>query len=300
MRVVVSGASGLIGSALVPHLRGRGHDVRVLVRREPRSADEVRWDPATRVLDPGALGGVDGVVHLSGAGVADRRWTADYRRTILRSRVDSTDLLARTLAGLDQPPRALVCASGVDYYRAGPEPVIETSPSGDSFLAEVCRAWEGAADPAREAGIAVTHLRTGIVLAQRGGAMGQLGRLVRLGLGGPLGSGRQWWSWITLPDHVAATTLLLERAVDGPVNLTSPQPTRQAEVARALAHAVRRPALLPAPALALRLALGEFAETILADRRVLPDRLTELGMEYAHPDLASAAGWVMAEPDTSG
>ncbi len=293
MKVLVSGASGLIGSALVPHLRGRGHDVLTLVRRQPRSAGEISWDPAAGRLDVDALDGVDGAVHLSGAGVADHRWTDAYRRTILDSRVTSTALLARTLAALDPVPRSLVCASGVDYYRPSAEPVTEDSPGGTDFLSDVCRAWEAAAAPARAAGTAVSHLRTGLVLARSGGVMGRLGLLARLGLAGPLGSGRQWWSWITLPDQVAGATLLLEEAVDGPVNLTSPQPVHQVDLIRAIARAANRPAVLPAPAFAVRLALGEFAGTVLADRRVLPARLIDLGLAFEHPDVESAAGWAM-------
>jgi uncharacterized protein len=293
MRVVVSGASGLMGSALVPHLRSRGHDVLSLVRREPRAAGEVGWDPAAGRLDVGALAGVEGAVHLSGAGVADHRWTETYRRTILDSRVTSTALLANALAALDPTPRALVCASGVDYYLPSAEPVTESAPAGTDFLADVCRAWEDAASPARTCGIRVSHLRTGLVLARRGGVMGRLGLLTRLGLAGPLGSGRQWWSWITLPDQVAAVTLLLEDAIDGPVNLTSPGPVPQADLMRALARAANRPALLPTPAFAVRLALGGFAETVLADRRIRPARLTDLGFQFQHPDIGSAASWAM-------
>jgi uncharacterized protein len=294
MRVLVSGASGLIGSALVPHLRTRGHHVLTLVRREPRTADEVSWDPAAGRLDVGALAGIEGAVHLSGAGVADHRWTETYRRTILDSRVTTTALLASALAALDPAPRALVCASGVDYYLPSAEPVTEAAPAGTDFLAGVCRAWEDAASPARHAGICVSHLRTGLVLARRGGVMGRLGPLTRLGLAGPLGSGRQWWSWITLPDQVAAVTLLLEDAIHGPVNLTSPEPVPQADLIRALARAANRPALLPAPAFAVRLALGGFAETVLADRRIRPARLTDLGFAFQHPDIGSAAAWAMA------
>ncbi|MGL5858082.1 MAG: TIGR01777 family oxidoreductase [Angustibacter sp.] len=298
MRIVVSGASGLIGSALVPHLRERGHEVVTLVRRTPTSAREVFWDPAAGRLDPSALAGVEAAVHLSGAGVADHRWTAAYRQAIVRSRVDSTVLLARTLGTLEPLPRALVCASGQDYYRPSTAPVTEQSPAGEGFLADVCRAWEASSEPAESAGITTAHLRTSLVLSRRGGVMGRVGPLTRIGLGGPLGSGRQWWSWITLPDHVAATTLVVEHAaaggLGGPINLTSPAPAPQKDIMAALAAAARRPSILPVPGFALRAALGEFADTILADRRLLPARLDELGFSFVHSDLESAARWVMS------
>lgn len=303
MKVLVSGASGLVGACLVPHLRARGHQVVTLVRRAPTSAAEVSWDPAAGVLDPAALSGVEAAVHLSGAGVGDHRWTPSYRQEILRSRVDSTRLLARSLAHLDPLPQALVSSSGVDYYPDSAEPMTEDSPGGSGFLADVCRAWEAAADPARDAGIRVAVTRTSLVLGRRGGIIGRLLPLVRMGLAGPLGSGRQWWSWIALPDHVRALTLLVEGppagngatgrgAISGPVNLASPSPVRQLDFVRALAHEVHRPALLPAPTAALRLALGQFAGTVVANRRIVPQRLLDAGFVYEYPDLTSAARWV--------
>lgn len=292
MKIAVTGGSGFIGTALVPHLRQRGHTVLTLVRRPPTTTDEVQWDPASGLLDAGSLTGVEAAVHLSGAGVGDARWTASYRRTILDSRVDSTALIARTLADLGGV-YSLAVASGIDFYQASPEPTGEDGPAGRGFLADVCRAWEGAADPARSAGIAVSHLRTGLVLAPTGGVFGKLARLVKLGLGGPLGSGQQWWSWIALPDQVAAITLLLERSVSGPVNFVSPEPVRQADFMRALGRAAGRPAVLPAPALALKLALGDFAETILADRRIIPTKLVEHGFSFEYPKLDSVADWLL-------
>lgn len=293
MKVVVSGASGLVGSALVPHLRSQGHQVITLVRREPRADHEVRWDPSSGRLDPGALTGTQAAVHLAGAGVGDHRWTDEYKRTILNSRVASTDLLSRVLATLDPVPEVLVSSSGVDFYPDVDAEVGENGGHGNGFLAEVTRAWEAAADPARAAGIAVSHTRTGLVLSRAGGVLGRLGPLIRWGLGGPIGSGRQWWSWITLPDHVRAITRLLDGDLPGPVNHTAPQPVRQRELMRALARAAHRPAVVPAPTAALRLVVGEFTESIVASHRVLPKRLLAAGFTFEHPDVESAARWAM-------
>lgn len=300
MKVVVSGASGLVGSALVPHLRSQGHEVVTLVRREPRASHEVRWDPSSGRLDPAALTGTQAAVHLSGAGVGDHRWTEKYKRTILRSRVDSTDLLARTLASLDPVPHVLVSSSGVDYYPDSPEEFTEDGERGSGFLADVTRAWEAAADPARAAGIAVSHTRTGLVLSRHGGVLSRLRPLIRLGLAGPIGPGRQWWSWITLPDHVRALTRLLDGDLPGPVNHTSPQPLPQGELMRALARAAHRPAVLPAPTAALRVAVGQFTESIVASHRVLPKRLLEAGFTFEHPDVESAARWAMGAAAPAG
>jgi uncharacterized protein (TIGR01777 family) len=293
MKVVVTGASGLIGSALVPHLRRGGHEVVTLVRRAPRTPSEAHWDPARGAIDQAAIADVDAAVHLAGAGVGDHRWTDDYRCTILRSRVDGTTLLARTLASLDRPPRVLVSASGIDHYPDTDEELTEQSGRGTGFLADVTQAWEDATAPAQDAGITVACIRTGVVLAPRGGMMQRVRPLVRLGLAGPLGSGQQWWSWITLTDHVRAVTRLLDGDLAGPVNLSAPEPARQRDVMRALAAAAHRPAVLPVPAFAVRLALGGFAGAVLASHRVVPRRLLDAGFTFEHPDIRSAAGHVM-------
>jgi uncharacterized protein (TIGR01777 family) len=296
MKIAVTGASGLIGSSLVPYLRRQGHDVVSLVRRAPRSPSEVRWDPGSGDVDLSGLRGTDGVVHLAGAGVGDRRWTDAYKRTILSSRVDGTRTIARAMADLDPRPAVLVSGSAIGLYgERGDELLDEGSPGGSTFLSDVVRAWEGAADPARDAGIRVVHPRTGLVMARSGGAFGQLLPLLRLGLGGPIGSGRQWWSWITLRDEVRALAWLLEQPVSGPVNLTAPAPARQRDVVGALARALHRPALLPAPALALRLVLGEFAGEVLASQRVVPTALQASGFRFEHPDLESAARWTTSD-----
>lgn len=291
MRIVVSGASGLIGSALQAALREDGHDLVRLVRRPVDRPDEVRWDPATGRIDATSLGVVDAAVNLSGAGVGDERWTDSYRRVIHASRVDSTRTLSVALARMDPRPQVLLSASGKDAYGdTGNAVVDESTPFGRTFLARVVRDWEGAADPAREAGIRVAHLRSGLVVATGGGAFGRLWPLAKLGLLGRLGSGRQWWSWISLADQVAATRFLLSRPdISGPVNLVSPLPATNAEVTKALARAVHRPAPLFVPKQALRLALGGFADELLVSQRVEPAVLRATGFTWQHSDIDSAA-----------
>lgn len=294
MKVAVTGASGLIGTALVSHLQARGDQVMRLVRRSPTQPDEVRWDPATRDVDLAGLSGTDAVVHLAGAGVGDHRWTEAYKREILESRVNGTLAIAEAMAALDPKPGVLVSGSAMGYYGdRGDEWLSEDSAAGAGFLADVVTKWEGAADAARAAGIRVAHPRTSLVMSPSGGAFGRLLPLVRLGLGGPLGSGQQWWSWITMPDQVRAITFLIDKDVSGPVNLASAQPLRQREVVAALGRAAHRPTLLPAPAFALRLALGEFAGDILASARLLPAVLTAAGFTFEHPDFEAAAAWVL-------
>jgi hypothetical protein len=291
VKVVVSGASGLIGSALLPLLRADGHDVVRLVRRPPTAADEVQWDPAAGEIDMAGLDGVEAAVHLSGAGVGDARWTARYKQKIRASRVDSTSTLSRALAELSPRPRVLVSASGVGWYGdTGDTPVDETGAPGSTFLASVVRDWEAATAPAEQAGVRVAHLRTGLVVADRGGAFGKLWPLFRLGLGGRLGSGRQWWSWVHIDDQVGACRFLLARDdIEGPVNVTAPTPVTNADLTKALGRAVRRPTPWIVPAPALRLGLGEFADELLISQRVLPGRLEKAGFDFAYPDIDSAA-----------
>ncbi|GAB3687987.1 TIGR01777 family oxidoreductase [Angustibacter aerolatus] len=295
MKIAVTGASGLIGSALVRHLQSDGHTVLRLVRRAPRASDEVRWDPSAGLVDLPALQGVEGVAHLAGAGVGDHRWTDSYKRTILASRVDGTTTLALALAQLDPQPAVLVCGSAVGFYGdTGETAVSEDGPPGTGFLADVVRAWEGAAQPARDAGITVAHARTGLVMSRTGGAFAQLLKLARLGAAGPLGSGQQWWSWITLEDEVRAIVHLLGGTLSGPVNLTAPEPRRQREVAAAIAHELHRPSVLPAPSVALRAVLGEFAGDVLSSQRVLPAALLADGFTFAQPQLEDGARWITA------
>lgn len=294
MKIAVTGASGLVGTPLLRRLRTDGHEVVQLVRRDPRQPGEARWDPAAGTIEPGALDGVEAAVNLSGAGVGDKRWTDEYKRTILTSRVDSTRTLAAALAALDPVPSVLLNASAVGYYGdRGEEVLTEESAPGDGFLADVCVDWEAATLAAQEAGIRTAHLRTGLVLSAKGGAFGRQLPLFRLGLGGPLGRGRMWWPWITLEDQLAAIRFLLDSDLSGPVNLTGPGPTRQAEVARALGDALHRPALVPVPPPALHVVLGEFAGDVLASQRAVSSRLLDAGFTFRHPDIASACAWVV-------
>lgn len=292
MHIVVAGSHGLIGSALVASLRGRGDRVGRLVRGAPREPDDIAWDPDAGRLDPAALEGVDAVVNLAGANVGSRRLTAARKRTVLLSRTRTTGLLSTTIASLGARPSILLQASGIGAYGdRGADLLDEDEPLGDTFFAGVVRQWEAATAPASAAGARVALMRSGIVLSPDGGALARLLPLVRLGLGGPLGSGRQYWSWITLPDEVRAITHLLDNPVAGPVNLVATAATN-AEVTAALARAAHRPAVVRAPAWAVRLGLGDFAQEILGSVRAVPRRLTESGFVHLHPDIGTAAAFV--------
>ncbi|MFI5663909.1 TIGR01777 family oxidoreductase [Streptomyces sp. NPDC051684] len=289
-RFAVAGASGLIGSALVRSLTDDGHDVVRLVRRAPRAADEARWDPKEGYVDTSRLVGCAGIVNLAGAGVGDHRWTAAYKREIRDSRVLGTQTLARAAASLDTPPRVFLNGSAVGYYGdTGARTVDETAPAGDGFLPSVCVEWEAAAAPAHQAGIRTVFARTGLVVARGGGAWGKLFPLFKAGLGGRLGDGRQYWSYIALADHVAALRHLLDTGdLAGPVNLTAPQPATNREVTEAMGRVLRRPAVLPVPSFALRAVLGEMAGDVLGSTRAVPTRLLESGFEFAHPGVDQA------------
>jgi hypothetical protein len=290
---LVSGASGLLGTALRQALAAGSLPVLQLVRRPPEGSNQLQWNPAAEpsVANPQALEGLAGVIHLAGANVAAHRWTAAYKREIAASRIDSTRALAATLARLSRPPQVLVVASATGFYgNRAAELLDETSSPGSGFLAGVCQKWEAAAQPAVDAGIRVVHLRLGVVLGPGPGALAAMLPLFRLGLGGRLGNGRQWMSWISLPDAVAATLFVLRTpALAGPVNLTAPNPVTNAQLTRALARALRPPAILPPPAFALRLALGPMAdEALLASARVFPSRLLTSGFRFEHPTVAQA------------
>ena len=294
MRIAVTGSSGLIGTALVEMLEAGGHDVVRLVRRAPTHPGEVRWDPEVGTVDLVGLAGVEGAVHLAGAGVGDHRWTPAYKQVIRDSRVLGTRTLVRALTQLDPLPRVLVSGSAQGFYGdRGDELLTESSPGGDGFLADVVRAWEAETTPASVAGIRVAHARTGLVMARSGGAFGRLMPLARLGLAGPLGSGRQWWSWITLDDEVAALEHLLTAEVSGPVNLCAPQPLRQKDLTARIAHALHRPSLLPAPSLALRMVLGQFAADVLSSTRMVPEQLRASGFAHQHPTAQEATTWLV-------
>ncbi len=296
-RVAVTGSSGLIGRALCQTLAGRGDEVVRLVRRPTQRPDEVEWDPIRGLLDPARLDGVDAVVNLAGEGIGERRWNAQHKRLVERSRVDATSTVVRSLVAVrDRTGHQvrLVNGSAVGFYGdRGDEVLTEASPCGTDFLAGVVERWEAATTPAVEAGLSVATARTGLVMSQGAGAFAPLLRLTRLGLGGPLGSGREFWPWITLVDAARALTHLVDRAdLAGPVNVVAPQAARQREIAAALGRALSRPALLPAPRLALRAAVGEFADSILASQRVHPFRLLGSGFHFEHPELDGAVRWL--------
>jgi uncharacterized protein (TIGR01777 family) len=299
MDFAVTGASGLIGSALVERLRRRGHAIRRLVRsRDGMKPGDVFWDPSSGEVDLEALNGVDGVVNLAGAAIGKHRWTESYRRTILESRVQSTRTIVHAMGRLQPTPLVLVSASAIGWYGdRGSELLTENSAPGSGFLADVTQAWEHEAMGAEDAGIRVVTARSGIVVSRTGGALGRLLPLVKIGAAGPLGPGRQWWSWITLEDEVRALQFLLfADETSGPVNLTAPQPVRQVELVNALARIARRPSFLPAPAPMLRLALGQMAnEMVLASQRVLPGKLDQAGFDFIHDDVDAAASWVMRD-----
>lgn len=294
MRVVLAGASGLIGTALRASLLADGHEVTTLVRRAANGPEESGWWPERGEVDSGVLDGAGAVVCLSGAGVGEHRWTDSYKATLRTSRLDSVDTLAVALADLDDSRRVLLSASAVGYYGdTGDREVDESGPRGAGFLAELCRDWEAATRPAEDAGVRVTHLRTGLVLAGDGGLLARLKPIVSLGLGGKLGSGRQFLPWISLADEVGAIRFLLEHEVTGPVNLTGPHPIRNADFVRSLAQLLHRPAIVRTPGFALRLVLGEFAQDTLAGQRAVPAKLIDAGFRHQHADVESALRWAL-------
>jgi len=296
MRIAIGGASGLIGSALVPALVEAGHDVLRLVRGKPERAGEIAWSPAAGTIDAAGLTGVDAIVILSGATIG-QRWTEARRREILESRVHTTRLLAQTAAQLEPKPSVLVCSGGVGIYGdRGDEILTEDATLGSTFLAEVAKEQEAASEPAREAGVRVVAFRQGIVLTARGGALERMLTPFKLGLGGRVGSGRQWWSWIALGDLVAGYRFALEGDVDGPVNLTSPNPVTSAQFTKALGRALHRPAVIPLPAVAVTTLFGKMGEgTLLEGQRALPARLLDAGFGFAHPDIDDALRVALAD-----
>lgn len=292
MKVLVSGASGLIGTALRRHLGSLGHSVVRLVRGAPvDDASEIAWDPDMGTIDSTRLVGIDAVVNLAGASIARWPWTSAHKRRVLESRVRSTTLLAHAVSALERRPRAFVSASAIGYYGSRGDAVLrEDSPQGSGFLAEVCAAWESAAAQAARSGIRVVAVRIGMVLSGQGGALPALARPFRLGLGGPIGSGRQYMSWIALEDLVAAIThAIVREELSGPLNAVAPHAVTNAEFTRTLGRVLGRPTLLPAPAFALRLMLDGMAdELLLASTRAEPARLLASGFEFRQPDLEGA------------
>ncbi|MCF8539075.1 MAG: TIGR01777 family oxidoreductase [Candidatus Nanopelagicales bacterium] len=290
MKIAVTGASGLIGTPLVAELRSRGHDVFRLVRRAAAAPDEITWNPASGFVDLAALAGTDVVFHLAGAGVGDHRWTDAYKQEIRDSRVMGTDTISRAMAQLDPRPAVLVSASAIGFYGdTGDRAVTEVDPAGHGFLADVVVAWEAAANPAREAGIRVVHPRTGLVVSADGGAWGRMFPLFKAGIGGKLGNGKQYWSWISLRDEISALIFLMENpALSGPVNLTGPTPDTNAEITTIMGKVLRRPTLLPVPRIALTTVLGEFSTEVLSSSRVLPAVLEQQGFVFKDPTVESA------------
>jgi uncharacterized protein (TIGR01777 family) len=295
MRVAVSGASGLIGTALSAELAAAGDDVVRLVRRQARSTAEISWDPSS-ALDPAALNGLDAVVHLSGAPIAAKRWTSARKAELRASRVTSTRTLATAMAAATPPPGVLICGSAIGYYGdTGGDVVDESGQAGTGFLPDLVRDWETAAEPAAAAGVRVASIRSGVVLAAEGGMLGRLMLPFRLGLGAKIGSGTQYLSWISLTDEVRAIKFTLDRPdIAGPVNLTAPEPVTNAEFTKALAKAVGRPTLLTLPSPVLSAALGELASELLASTRVVPARLLQAGFAFRDPDIRTALTTIVA------
>jgi uncharacterized protein (TIGR01777 family) len=284
-RIAITGASGLIGTALVGYLKSEGHTVQRFVRRPVVAPDEIQWDPKTGYVDIEALRGVDAIIHLAGVGVGDKRWSKKYKSEILNSRLLGTTAIAHAVN--EVKPQVFISASAIGWYgESGNRSVVESDRVGDDFLAAVCREWEGAADLVTD--VRTVKIRTGLVLDPTGGALGKMLPLFRLGLGGKLGNGKQWWSWITLHDVIRAITFLLESKVSGPVNLTSPNPVTNQEFTSALARAMHRPALFPAPAIGLKIALGGFSSEILGSKKVMPQALTDAGFTWDYPHITNA------------
>jgi uncharacterized protein (TIGR01777 family) len=300
MRVAISGSHGLVGTALAHELRTGSHEVLRLVRPGADSGPgSIRWDPVTGELDRSAADGLDAVVHLAGANIGDKRWTAERKRELVESRVGPTAALATSLAGLDRPPRVLVSGSAVGYYGSrGDEVLTETSAPGDDFLARLCREWEADTAPAADAGIRVVTIRSGVVLTPKGGALARQLPFFRVGLGGRLGPGTQYLSWIAIDDHVRAVSWLLDHDVSGPVNLTAPTPVTNADFTKALGAVLHRPTLLPTPGFGPKLMFGsELIDTMVyASQRALPQVLDDGGFTFEHPDIEGALRAVLERP----
>lgn len=285
MRIGITGASGLIGSALATSLQRGGHHVVRFVRRDTTDPAEIPWQPG-RVLNPALLEGLDAVVHLAGAGVGDKRWTDAYKQEILRSRVDGTTTIAEAMAKATEGPRILICGSAIGYYGdTGDRPTDETGPKGAGFLADVVQQWEAAANPAINAGLRVAFARTGLVVSSKGGAWQKLFPIFKAGLGGKLGSGSQYWSPISLDDEIRALRYLIDEDLHGPVNLVGPNPLTNAEVTKIMGEVLKRPAIIPVPGFALKAVLGEFAEDTLASQRIIPRALSQAGFQWQQADM---------------
>ncbi len=295
MRIAIAGSSGLIGSELVESLRNDGHEVLRLVRRTATAPTEVQWNPATGDIDLDALAGTEVLINLAGAGVGDHRWSDAYKAEILNSRLTTTKTISR--AAVQLHVKTLINASAIGWYGdTGSTSVDESNAAGTGFLPDVVVAWEGAADEARAAGIRVVHPRTGLVVSPKGGAWARLIPLFKMGLGGKLGKGSQYWSFISMRDEIAAMKFVMtHESLSGPVNFTSPHPATNAEVTSAMSKAYKRPALFHVPATALKIVLGEFSQEVLGSSRVLPTKLLAAGFTFSDPDVQSAMETLVAK-----
>lgn len=291
-RIAVTGSSGLIGTTLVGHLKSEGYTVQRLVRRAAQSPDEISWDPKNGTVDIDALAGVDAVIHLAGAGVGDKRWTKKYKGEILNSRLLGTTAIANAVAQVK--PKVFISASAMGWYgETGNRAVTEKDRAGDDFLAAVCHEWENAADLAGN--VRTVKLRMGLILDPTGGALGKMLPPFRFGIGGRLGSGKQWWSWITLHDVIRAIMFALENPISGPINITAPNPVTNQEFTSALARAMHRPAVFPVPAFALKLAFGGFSSEMLGSKKIIPEVLTEAGFTFDYPHIGAAIAALVEE-----
>jgi uncharacterized protein len=291
MKILVSGSHGLVGSALIASLRSSDQEVLALVRTAPKNRSEIEWHPNQESLQQPALEGMDTVVHLAGESIAEGRWSDEKKRRIRESRVKGTALLSEALANLEHPPRVFICASAIGYYgNRGDELLIETSKPGNNFLAEVCVAWERATMPAAEKGIRVVNARFGVILSSDGGALKKMLPPFQMGLGGRVGDGKQWMSWIALEDVIRSLEFCLAKeSLKGPVNFVAPNPVTNAEFTKTLGKALSRPTIFPVPAFAVRLAFGEMADALLlASQRVKPAELEQKAFKFTNPELSQA------------
>ncbi len=296
MKVLVTGATGLVGSALCPFLTTGGHEVYRLTRSAPKQENDIQWNPETRDLPRARLEGLDAVVHLAGESIAGKRWNAKVKDRLRSSRIEGTRFLCETLAQLQRPPKTLIGASAIGFYGdRGADLLNESAQPGEGFLVDLCRDWEAACDPVRVKGMRVVNLRIGFVLSAKGGGLAAMLLPFRLGAGGILGSGHQYWSWVALDDVVGAIHhCLMQERITGPVNVTAPSPVTNYEFTKTLGRVLGRPTILPMPAFAARLALGEMAnELLLASARVMPNRLSETGYAFRHPTLQEALRHVL-------
>lgn len=299
MKVLVTGATGLVGSVLVPFLTSGGHEVLRLTRSEPKEANDVTWNPNTGEIPKARLEGLDAVVHLAGENIAGSRWTSRVKERLRRSRVATTRMLCETLGALQRRPKTLICASAIGYYgNRGAEILTESAGPGHGYLAEMCRDWEASCEPARAQGMRVVNLRIGVVLSPKGGGLAKMLTPFKMGVGGVIGSGRQYWSWIAIDDVAGVIGYCLSNSqISGPINTTAPTPVTNREFTKTLGTVLERPTIIPMPAFMAKIALGEMAnDLLLASARVMPYRLSEIGYKFQYPILEPALRHVLDLP----